>query len=215
LIITTEPNNKPPHKTVYIVRHAQTDYNLQGVVQGRGIDAPINHTGSQQAQRLFEAYKHVQFDKIYISTLVRTQQTVQNFIDLGIEYTSLAGLDEFDWGIYEGKIGNYQTQTEYLNLINAWQCADYHAKPPQGESPHEVAQRQQVALEYIFANTHEKTIMICTHGRAMRLLLCLLLGQAYSNMDNFAHTNTCVYVLHYNHQMQPTLWLQNSVAHLE
>ncbi|NDE62419.1 MAG: histidine phosphatase family protein, partial [Cyclobacteriaceae bacterium] len=40
-------------KKIYLVRHGQTDYNLQGVVQGSGIDAPINATGRAQAEAFF------------------------------------------------------------------------------------------------------------------------------------------------------------------
>ncbi|MEO0734980.1 MAG: histidine phosphatase family protein, partial [Bacteroidota bacterium] len=43
--------------TVYIVRHGQTDFNLQGIVQGSGVDASLNDTGRSQGQHLYEQYR--------------------------------------------------------------------------------------------------------------------------------------------------------------
>ena len=89
-------------KILYIVRHGQTDLNKQGIVQGRGRDTDLNEEGRAQANLFFQAYKYVPFDKIYISKLKRTQQSIQQFIDLGIPFEKLEGLDELGWGELEG-----------------------------------------------------------------------------------------------------------------
>src|ERR1700739_461943 len=90
---------KSPLKTLYIVRHGQTDLNKLGIVQGRGRDTDLNNEGRHQATQFFEAYKNVPFDKIYISILKRTQQSIQQFIDPGLPYEKLSGLDELAWGV--------------------------------------------------------------------------------------------------------------------
>jgi broad specificity phosphatase PhoE len=69
------------NKTLYIVRHGQTDLNKQGIIQGRGKDTDLNDEGRLQARQFFAAYGHVAFDKIYVSALKRTQQSIQQFID--------------------------------------------------------------------------------------------------------------------------------------
>ncbi len=35
---------------LFLVRHGETDYNRQGIVQGRGIDVPLNELGRRQAR---------------------------------------------------------------------------------------------------------------------------------------------------------------------
>jgi len=40
-------------KKIYLVRHGQTDFNLKGVVQGSGIDAPLNATGQATGKGIF------------------------------------------------------------------------------------------------------------------------------------------------------------------
>nr|HAD52338.1 histidine phosphatase family protein [Algoriphagus sp.] len=67
-------------KKIYLVRHGQTDFNLRGVVQGSGIDAPINDTGRAQAKAFFEAYQNIAFDQVYHTALIRTRQSIESFI---------------------------------------------------------------------------------------------------------------------------------------
>ena len=86
-------------KNIYIVRHGQTDFNLKGIVQGRGVDSSLNETGFRQAQLLFEKYKDIPFDNILTSTLRRTHQTVSPFAEIGLHHTPKVALDEISWGI--------------------------------------------------------------------------------------------------------------------
>ena len=62
-------------KLIYILRHGQTDYNLQGIVQGGGVDTSLNDTGRKQAHAFHEAYKHIPFEAVITSRLKRTHQT--------------------------------------------------------------------------------------------------------------------------------------------
>lgn len=180
-------------KTLYIVRHGQTDLNKQGIVQGRGRDTDLNEEGRWQAEQFFNAYKSVPFDKIYISELKRTQQSIQRFIDLGLPYEKLSGLDELAWGIHEGQPGTPETKAAFLQLMRDWLNGNLDEKFEGGESPNEVKIRQLEALETIMSHPEEKNVLICMHGRAMRLLLCILTGKPLTEMDNFPHQNLVLY----------------------
>jgi broad specificity phosphatase PhoE len=180
-------------KTLYIVRHGQTDLNKQGIVQGRGRDTDLNAEGRSQAQSFFRAYKHILFDKIYISELKRTQQSIQPFIDLGIPYEKLSGLDELAWGVLEGKPSTPENKAAFMKLLREWLNGDLDSKFEKGESPNEVKARQLEALEIIMGRHEEKTVLICMHGRALRLLLCILLNKPLTEMESFPHQNLVLY----------------------
>jgi broad specificity phosphatase PhoE len=184
-------------KTLYIV-HGQTDLNKQGIVQGRGMNTDLNDEGRKQAGQFFQAYKHVPFDKIYISELKRTQQSIQQFIDLGIPYEKLAGLDELAWGIHEGQPSTPETTAQFLKLVRDWVDGKLDSKFEGGESPNEVMARQKQALDVIMSHPDEETVLICMHGRAMRLLLCLLTGKPLSEMETFPHQNLVLYKVAYD-----------------
>ena len=180
-------------KTLYIVRHGQTELNRLGIVQGRGRDTDLNDEGKKQAYLFYNDYKDVPFDKIYISALRRTQQSIQPFIDLDIPYEKLPGLDELAWGIYEGQPSTPATKSAFLQIMRDWMDGKLDSKFEGGESPNEVKARQLEALDVIMSHPEEKNVLVCMHGRAMRLFLCILTGKPLTEMDNFPHQNLVLY----------------------
>ena len=185
-------------KTLYIVRHGQTELNRQGIVQGRGMNTDLNDEGRKQAGQFFNAYKNVLFDKIYISNLKRTQQSIQQFIDLGIPYEKLEGLDEMAWGILEGTESTPESKSAFLKIIRDWVAGNLDSSFEGGESPNQVKERQEKAMEVIMSHPDEKTVLVCMHGRAMRLLLCWLTGKPLTEMETFPHQNLVLYKLTYD-----------------
>lgn len=202
-------------KELYIIRHGETDYNRRGIVQGSGVDAPLNDMGRAQAVAFFQAYQHVPFAKIYTSTLIRTLQTVEPFLELGIPYERLSGLNEISWGIMEGKVPNTLDDDYYRTLIENWAAGNTSLTTEQGESPEQVATRQRPAIEHILAQTNESPVLVAMHGRAMRILLSWLLNQPLARMDQFEHSNLCLYKLTYAYESASfTLDITNDTAHL-
>ncbi len=182
-------------KKIYIIRHGQTDYNLRGIVQGSGVDSSINEYGRLQANAFFEAFKHVPFNKIYTSALKRTTESVQSFIDLGIPFEHLEGLNEISWGKKEGQPITLEEDAYYHWMLKQWQEGNTQERIEGGESPEDVTRRQERSIGHIMRKTEESTILICMHGRAMRILLCGLLNHPLSSMDMFEHQNLCLYEL--------------------
>lgn len=201
-------------KKIYIVRHGQTDLNLRGIVQGSGIDSSLNDTGREQASAFFDAYKHIPFDKVYTSALKRTKESVDLFIKHGISAEALAGINEISWGKKEGEPITPDEDKYYHYMLDQWQNGNTSLRIEGGESPDEVTIRMKPAVDYIMSNENEKTILICMHGRAIRILLCYLLNYPLKSMDMFEHENACLYILNYTGTMF-TVELHNNIAHLE
>lgn len=201
-------------KKIYLLRHGQTDYNLQGVVQGSGIDAPINATGRAQAQAFFEAYQEVQFDQLYHSALIRTRQSIQGFIDLGIPVTSLVELNEISWGNYEGTPMTPEEGEYYRMMLDQWQQGNLDYAIAGGESPNSVAERLHRAIQIIL-NGPGETILVCMHGRAMRIFLSLICQTPLKEMDQYEHGNLCLYLLQQEENGGFTLLKENDQQHLK
>lgn len=92
--------------TLYVVRHGQTDWNLEGRIQG-DTDNPLNATGISQAEEVATQLGPIQIDQIYPSALMRAIQTAEA-IAAGIDapVTPDARLNERSRGIYEGRVEN-------------------------------------------------------------------------------------------------------------
>lgn len=202
-------------KTIYLIRHGETDFNRRGVVQGSGVDSDLNDMGRAQAQAFFQAYQHVPFEKLYVSGLKRTYQTAEPFINLGIPYEKLTGLNEISWGIMEGRAPGNTDDEYYRSLIDAWSSGNTARTTEGGESPEQVVVRQREAMNVILSHPDENPILIAMHGRAIRILLCWLTGRPLSDMDQFEHSNLCLYLLQYDYDTKTfTVELANDTAHL-
>jgi len=166
-------------------------------VQGRGVNSPLNENGFKQAQAFFEAYKTVPFDKIYTSTLLRTHQTIAPFAALGIPVEAHEGFDEISWGVYEGKEQDETIMQGFEALVAAWRNNNLDVAVEHGESPNALVVRQKAAIAHMLEQENENLVLVCMHGRALRILLCHITGVPVHLMDDFPHTNTALYVLEY------------------
>ena len=201
-------------KIIYIIRHGETELNKQGIVQGRGINSDLNDTGRAQAEAFYQQYKDVAFDKIYTSDLKRTRQTVQKFIDSGLAWEKLSGLDELAWGIWEGQPNSEEARDAFREMLQTWEDGNYTAHFEGGESVQDVYERLKKPMEVLSARPEEQTVLLCMHGRAMRVFLCLLLGKPLSEMTGFPHQNTVLYKMGFEDGKFSVLEFNNAV-HLE
>jgi broad specificity phosphatase PhoE len=201
--ITSGPKivQKLNSKKVYLVRHGQTDYNLKNIVQGSGVDTDLNDLGRQQANLFYETYKDISFDRVYTSGLKRTHQSVQKFLERGIPHDALVALNEISWGTKEGHRVTPEEDEYYHYMLAQWQRGNTRLKIQGGESPEDVVKRMKPAIDYIMRQDAEKNILICMHGRAIRILMCYLLNYPLRSMDMFEHTNLCLYLLNYTGTM--------------
>lgn len=168
-----------------------------GIVQGSGVDTHLNTLGQQQAAAFYEAYADVFFDKVYTSSLKRSQESVKGFLEKGIPHQIFSGLDEINWGDKEGQKLDPKADAYYFNILQSWSQGKTNLPIDGGESPEDVLQRMVPVVDYIKAQESEKTILICMHGRAMRILLCYLLQCPLREMDQFEHANLGLYLLDY------------------
>jgi probable phosphoglycerate mutase len=191
----SQKSNPASTKTIYIIRHGQTEFNKKGIVQGSGVDTDLNETGTRQAHQFFNHYRHIPFSRVYVSALKRTHQTVEEFIKIGIPQTILVELNEINWGKMEGVEPTPESHKMFVETLEKWQQGFLDVAAAGGESPNELYDRQKNGLAKIMAATDEDPVLICMHGRAMRSFLCLLTGTPLQQMDDFEHGNVCLYVL--------------------
>ena len=200
-------------KKIYLIRHGQTEFNLQNIVQGSGVDTDLNEKGRMQALSFFNHYRDIRFDKIYTSTLKRSQQSVKGFLELGIPHEKLSGLNEISWGNKEGHKITPEEDEYYHYMLKQWQVGNTSLRIENGESPDDVVVRMRPALDHIMSNKAEETVLICMHGRAIRILLCMMLNYPLKSMDMFEHENLCLYLLNVTDSMF-TVERYNDTTHL-
>lgn len=151
--------------TLYIVRHGQTDWNVQGKLQGHA-DIPLNNTGRAEAAGLKERISTIDFDICFSSDLQRAIETAQILSATHpLIIQSVPTLRERNYGPWEGRL--FSELLEYEKggnpLLNI-------------ESDEEIQKRIFPLLDEIVSNHPGATILIVTHGSVLRSLLAHLLN---------------------------------------
>ena len=197
-------------KTIYIVRHGETDYNKQGIVQGSSIDSSINELGQKQANCFWEAYKDVPFNKIYTSKLKRTHQSIQKFIDKGTSWEQMSALNEISWGDYDGT--KLTEDNYYWQVVDKWNNGELDYRISGGESPKDVALRQKEFIDKILKEDDD-LVLVAMHGRALRILISNYVLNDLNKMDTVSHRNLGLYILEVE-EGQISMKFENLTEHL-
>ena len=100
---------------IYVLRHGQTDYNVQGKFQGQ-VDIKLNKIGIEQARKTSIKLKDIKFDKIIVSPLSRAIETAKIVSNNEIEIDDR--IIERSFGKLEGKqsVKNYEDKMEYYEI---------------------------------------------------------------------------------------------------
>ena len=159
-----------------LVRHGQTDWNLEGRYQGQS-DVPLNGTGQAQARGLARLLRNDPFDAIYSSDLVRALETaraiaaVHDSLVVNVE----PRLREINQGEWEG-VQVDTIRERYASLWKLRRMDPVNIRPPGGETVTEVQERVQSALDDIASLYPDGSVLIVSHGLALATVLCRVRG---------------------------------------
>ena len=200
---------------MYIIRHGQTPWNARKCPQGRS-DVDLNENGIYLAELTGKALRDVTFDMAFTSPLIRAKHTAQCIL-AGREVPIIEDerLIEISFGIYEGCCyaeENRQVPQQWIeNFFHAPQ--DYVAAPG-GESLDDVEKRTRDFMEDICSRKElqDKTILVSTHGCALRGLLNSI---RESNREDYWHggvsKNCAVSIVTCNRGEKPVLVEENHI----
>ena len=205
-------------KTLYIVRHGETEWNKIGRYQGI-TNVPLNENGIAQAKACGNALKDVHFDRILSSDLSRalvTAETIRGNRQLEIKTDER--LREFNFGDWE-KLLFTEIEERWPGLIDQMYRRPDIVKVPNGESFQEVQDRAWSAVsDFLNENNEDETILITCHGGTIRTILCKLLDISISHCWNFSQGNTAINRVFYNGMGESDhniLNLLNDTAHVD
>lgn len=201
--------------TVYLIRHGETDWNIQGRWQGHA-DVPLNEIGYQQARLLARrlANEGVTFSAIYSSDLARAYQTAWEIgAALRVPVQLLPALREIDVGAWSGL-----TAAEVrARFADDWEQVIQGHDIPRGGGETVAAVRQRVvtAVEAMVAQHRGQTLAFVTHGGCIRVLLAHAEnfdGVGFGHYDHIGNTSITILEIGYKHWR---VKMVNDMSHLE
>lgn len=177
---------------VILVRHAQTQWNRAGMIQGQQ-DSPVTERGERETVALLAALKDEGYaaECVFSSPLARARSMGEQLAALFQAPLVIdAALMEQSFGRYEGlSTQKLQAEADALFAHDAAFC------PPGGESLAQAVQRMLAFLQHQHSRAAHKTLCVVCHGHVTQGLLALLKEGNLENFARYAQPNASYAVL--------------------
>lgn len=156
-----------------LVRHGETNKNIGNSLHGPQDSESLNTKGISQILATAKRLSTFLPDKMYSSKEKRALESSKIISEkLKIHFEEINDLQERNWGIFTGKPWD-----EVSKVLNPMSLEErYNYVPENGESWKTFETRLIKAISTITNTNSDKTIVVVTHGGAIRALMPFLLG---------------------------------------
>lgn len=163
-------------KTVYFVRHGESEANARRITAGGGLDIDLTDHGVDQAEQVGRLLKSKDIQLIVSSPLKRALHTAQ-IIAMGIGYNP------------NKIVTNSQFAERYLGEMTGKphdEVQNYFAMgltPPGGESTEALHDRTVAGLEWLKMQEADK-ILVVSHGGPGRMIRAIIRDEKHTSIDS-------------------------------
>lgn len=218
-------------QTIYLVRHGETDANLNSIYQGCRFNPPLNETGAAQILCLanFLMKEAPDVRTVYTSPFQRTLDSmaiIANALsqkrERGVDGQILPkmiierNLAEIDHGDWDGKTLE-KVKKRWPKIANLWWHGNQNlVKFPNGESIKSARKRVKAAFNRILEDNFEEQIIIVAHGGVNALILSHILKTTF--FRPIRQSNACINIIERqieNKNDSFKIALMNGTAHLD
>ena len=171
---------------IYLIRHGETDWNLQGRFQGRE-DIALNENGITQAKRCGQVLQGEHFAAVITSPLVRARKTAAIIADsVGVEKIIVEeGIIERDF-------------SEVSGLTPKEREAFYATGQDDGKEPwEELCNRMMSCLSKYAETFYNENIIMVSHGASINSLISVL-SEGKLGTRKTLLKNACINVVDYD-----------------
>jgi broad specificity phosphatase PhoE len=165
---------------VYLARHGQTAYNLEGRFQGQ-LPVPLDETGRAQAAELAERAAGYGFRALWCSPLLRARETADVVaLKIGLEPIEDARLMETDAGEWTDR-SFAEVRSGAPHQFDAFAVGDPDFAFPGGESFAQQQERVSAALQDV--ERDPRPVLVVCHGMVIRAALASRAGERVARFE--------------------------------
>ena len=177
---------------LYITRHGETEWNLQGRVQGSK-DSDLTNKGKEQATKLRKYLEGTSIDVIFSSSSGRAYNTARIIAEnREIDIIKSDGLKEMHLGIWEGKSFD-SIKEDYKEMHETFWNKPHLLKEFPGETFDDFRKRVVGTVLQIVEEHEGKKIMIVAHALVLKILMSYFEERPLEKLfdEHFMHS-TCL-----------------------
>jgi broad specificity phosphatase PhoE len=183
--------------TVFLVRHGETDYNIEGRIQGASDFSALTHHGARQAEMLRERLRKEKFNVMYSSPLRRAMETAHMLRPKGLDILTDDGLRERSFGELEGKTWE-EVGREKPGLHEEYRATRELPGVGGAESSGEMHKRVWECFRRMVLENPGKRILVVTHGGFIAMVMAMITKTPIESRDRFQNDNCSVTVINYD-----------------
>lgn len=186
---------------IYMVRHAQTEANKEGVIQGQK-NTDITPDGLINAKRAATYFKDKKITRIFSSPIKRALITAKLIADESkYPYESIFlenGIKEIDLSPWEFKKIADLDQSDAPCSYYTYKHSPSHFIPQGGESIFDVRQRTSMAYKQIVeSSSPDDRIVIVSHSMAIRTLITYIEDKTIDSVWEYNIPSVSITEVHY------------------
>ena len=206
---------------LYLVRHGESEINVQPDVMGQGPEVKLTKRGKEQSLKLRDSMKYCNFDYIYSSPYNRAIDTARLVVG-NAPIIMIFDLREYDPGDWKECYRSVML-TDDVKMRMGYQNMGF--RPPNGESINMVERRaskwlendvlyNKDKLEYLYGLDKPLEIIAFSHGMTIKSLLHYVMGFDKSFTWKIDIDNTSVTKLSYGDKGWRLHYINNT-SHLQ
>lgn len=182
-------------KRIYLIRHAQSEFNEKGIFQGR-LDSDLTPLGFVQARLVAKFLEGEGIEKIVTSPQRRAYKTALTIGDvLGIEPEIDERIREMSFGVLEGR-NFWELFDQERDMMMGWLKNPVENPLPTQESM-ELFEKRILSFIEDLISWKEESIAVVGHGGTLHGIVCLSLGLGLERLWKVHMDNTGVSLLLY------------------
>jgi broad specificity phosphatase PhoE len=165
-------------KTVYFIRHGESEANARGITAGSGLDVGLTKHGEQQAQRLGQTLKDKQVDLIVTSPLKRAADTAAIIAaSIGYDPEKIVSSKLFT----ERYLGDLTGANKELVKTRF----DIGSLPANAEKTDQMHERITNGLEWL-KTRDARYIVLVSHGGPGRMIRTIIRQEHHSSINTLS-----------------------------
>lgn len=167
---------------VYLLRHAQSEANIKGVLAGRDDSVKLSKHGQKQALNLVSYLEILNINQVYCSPLARCIQTINPFMKKNprINFDFEPQLLEMDYGTWSGKSLKILSRSKQWKSV---QSSPDKFRFPEGESFRQMRLRVDAMIEKL--SKAKEPVLLVTHGDIVKMFIASAVNAPINQFQSY------------------------------
>ena len=179
---------------LYLLRHAQSEANLRGILAGPDNSVNLSDTGRKQSVKVSKHLQNINFQEIYCSPISRCLQTIQPLLGSKprIQVVQEVKIQEMNYGQWNGK------DLKALSKKRDWKSIQSSPSKftfPDGESFNQLRRRVSSFLTEI--SDKDGPLLVVSHGDVIKMILACTLDLPTDKFQNFVIEPASISIVYY------------------